>query len=335
MWKHIKNTKKDNIGIPSLVHNNSVVADDLSKAEIFNAYFHSVFVSDQADLNLVTQNFTHLSEMEDVMITETGVMTLLSNLNSHSAHGPDGISNHILKLCAIEIAPFLVAIFNKSLDYKKLPNDWKLANVTPIHKDGDRANICNYRPVSLTSVSCKTLEHIIYSGLMKHLNGHDFFTTAQHGFRSGLSCTTQLTEFIHDVAEGIDRGVQIDAVFLDFRKAFDVVSHSLLLTKLSYLGIPSRLLGWIQDYLYARRQRVLINGVTSQSVQVLSGVPQGSVLGPLLFLVFVNDLPSELCSRVRLYADDCVLYRSVTCANDTILLQSDLDKVCACVTNGR
>lgn len=248
-------------------------------------------------------------------------------MNPHSANGPDDIPNLVLKRCASSISPFLVILFNKSLHHAILPKDWKLANITPIHKEGDKGNVHNYRPLSLTSVCCKTLEHIIYSGLMKHLQDNDFFTATQHGFRSGLSCTTQLTEFTHDITLGINNSTQIDAVFLDLKKAFDVVSHNLLLFKLSSLGIPERLLSWIKDYLHMREQRVVVNGASSSPVEVLSGVPQGSVLGPLLFLIFINDMPADLKSTVRLYADDCVIYLPVTCINDAKILQADLDAV--------
>lgn len=208
-----------------------------------------------------------------------------------------------------------------------MPREWKLANITPLHKSGVRDNVSNYRPVSLTPVCCKTLEHIIYSCLIKHLQDNNFFTPSQHGFRAGLSCVTQLTEFVHDIASSFDQGIQLEAVFLDFKKAFDVVPHSLLLHKLSFLGIPKTLIDWIKDYLSGRKQCVVINGVSSSTADVLSGVPQGSVLGPLLFLIFINDFPLGLKSTVRLYADDCVLYCPVKCFDDTTVLQSDLDKI--------
>lgn len=163
---------------------------------------------------MTSNPFPQLTNMNDIEITESGVKSLLANLNPHSAHGPDGISNQVLKRCAARIAPFLVVLFTLSLNCGTFFRDWKIPNITPLHKSGDKDKPCNYRPVSLTSVCCKTLEHIIYSCLIKHLQDNKFFTPWQHGFRSGLSCVTQLTEFIHDIASGFDKGVQVDAIFL-------------------------------------------------------------------------------------------------------------------------
>lgn len=325
VWRYIKNNKKDPVGIPAITDNGKLLEDNFTKAECFNAYFYSMFSAQNP--TFMSHSLPQLPDMNEIVITEQGVTSLLSNLNPYSAYGPDGISNHILKRCAAALAPFLVLIFNVSLQTEMLPRDWKSANVTPMHKAGDRNQVCNYRPVSLTSVCCKTLEHILYSSIIKHLEGNHFFSPAQHGFRSGLSCVTQLTEFIHDVAFTFDQGLQVDAVFLDFKKAFDVVPHNLLLHKLSLLGIPSRLLGWLKQYLIAREQRVVIGGTSSSPVEVLSGVPQGSVLGPLLFLVFVNDLPNGIRSNIRLYADDCVLYCPVKSVGDSRVLQADLFRV--------
>lgn len=149
----------------------------------------------------------------------------------------------------------------------------------------------------------------------------------QHGFRAGHSCTTQLVEFCHDIFSSFDSGTQVDCVFLDFRKAFDVVSHSHLLHKLSYLGLPDNVLGWVRTYLSNRSQKVIINGFESEPVPVTSGVPQGSVLGPLLFLIFINDIGANVSSNLRLYADDCVLYRDINNPNDAAQLQLDLNSI--------
>lgn len=232
-----------------------------------------------------------------------------------------------MKNCAASVAPYLVALFQKSLENSSLPLDWRSANVVPIHKSGDKTKTCNYRPISLTSVSCKTLEHVIYTQLISHLQNNSFFCSTQHGFRSGFSCETQLVEFTHDISVSLNSAGQVDCIFLDFRKAFDLVAHNLLLQKLSKLNIPTSLLSWIEAYLAERRQCVVIDGVSSESVGVTSGVPQGSVLGPLLFLIFINDLTSNISSIIRLYADDCCIYRNISSEADAISLQHDLNSV--------
>lgn len=157
----------------------------------------------------------------------------------------------------------------------------------------------NYRPISLTSVCCKTLEHIIYTAIFNHLQNNNFFVDYQHGFRSGRSCPTQLTEFSHDLFKSFDKGVQTDCVRLDFQKAFDEVSRNLLLYKLSFLGLPDNSLCCLQNYLTGRSQKIVISGVESTNVSVSSGVPQGSVLGPLLFLIYINDIGASITSKYK------------------------------------
>lgn len=171
------------------------------------------------------------------------------------------------------------------------------------------------------------MEHIIYSAVIKHLESNNYFTNYQHGFRAGFSCTTQLVEFSHDIFSSFDQNEQIDCVFLDFKKAFDCVPHALLLHKLSFLGLDCNVMQWIRVYLENRTQRVVLHGCQSDAVSVSSGVPQGSVLGPLLFLVFINDIVADLNCKVRLYADDCVIYHRITSLHDTCHLQNDLHSI--------
>ena len=195
----------------------------------------------------------------------------------------------------------------------------------PVFKKGDKSLASNYRPISLTCILCKVLEHIIASNIAKHLDRQGLMYDLQHGFRERRSCETQLAMLIEDLARNASLGKQTDIILLDFSKAFDKVNHSKLLWKLHQYGIRGHVLGWIRAYLGSRSQQVVIDGEESESVPVTSGVPQGSVLGPILFLVYINDLPDEVRSQVRLFADDTALYLTMESEDDSSALQNDLD----------
>ena len=184
-----------------------------------------------------------------------------------------------------------------------------------------------YRPVSLTCVSCKIFEHIICSHIHKHLEKFNILTALQHGFRACLSCETQLLVTLQDLFTYRDKKVQVDMAILDFSKAFDTVPHDRLLGKLEHYGITGPILTWISGFLKLREQRVVVGGAASSTANVDSGVPQGTVLGPLLFLLHINDLPLEVESQVRLFADDCLLYRPIRSVEDQLVLQRDLDRL--------
>ena len=214
-----------------------------------------------------------------------------------------------------------------SLQSGHLPNDWKQAHVTPVYKKGSRVLAANYRPISLTSPIVKLLESIIRDFIMDHMLSNHLFTEHQHGFISGRSCTTQLLTALDYWSESLDKGYSVDIIYLDFRKAFDVVPHTRLLTKLEAYGVCGNLLQWIRNFLVGRKQRVVLNGCSSTWSNVLSGVPQGSVLGPLLFSLYVNDIPSLVDSPILLFADDTKVYRAIKCREDHLQLQSDIDKL--------
>ena len=264
--------------------------------------------------------------MDNITVSPAGVYKLLTCLKEHKATGPDRIPTRLLKTLAEELTPVFSLFFQASLDQCILPDDWKTADVVPVFKKGAKDKAENYRPISLTSVSCKLLEHVVCSSIMRHLDRHGILSDAQHGFRGRRSCTTQLILTIQDLAKGVDDREQVDVVLLDFSKAFDRVPHMRLLHKLKYYGVTNNTHGWISDFLDGRSQKVLLEGVSSETLPVTSGVPQGSVLGPLLFLVFINDLPDVVSaqSTVRLFADDCVLYRKIGCEGDAAALQRDL-----------
>ena len=188
----------------------------------------------------------------------------------------------------------------------------------------------NYRPVSLTCISiiCKLFEHIVCRHILDHVEDHKILTNLQHGFRSGRSCETQLITTTHDLlSSSFNSKSQIDVAILDFSKAFDMVPHADLLGKLEHYGIDSKILLWITNFLNNRKQRVVVDGSFSNYADVESGVPQGTVLGPLVFLLHINDLPSCANSKVRLFADGCLLYREIKNNQDQIGVQGGLDAV--------
>lgn len=285
--------------------------------------FSSVFTKRDGTIKekLPKKSKTKLSSLN---ITTPGIEKLLSKINTAKSVGPDNISNVILKTCAKQLAPGLSAIFQTTVDSGELPADWTDANVSPIFKKGDVHLAENYRPVSLTSVSCKILEHVICKHILNHLEENKILTNLNHGFRSGFSCETQLLVTLNDLLHFNDEGAQTDVIILDFSKAFDTVPHEELLQKLESYGIEGPTHTWLRNFLTKRYMQVVVEGETSNKVTVDSGVPQGTVLGPLLFLCHINDLPLAVKSQVRLFADDCLLYRKIRSQNDYNILQSDL-----------
>ena len=197
--------------------------------------------------------------------------------------------------------------------------------MTALFKSGDRQLPENYRPISLTSVVCKLMERIIRNEIVSHMESNNLFSEEQHGFIAGRSCTTQLLEFMEEITEAVDRGDDVDVIYLDFAKAFDKVPHQRLLAKLHGYGIQGKTHEWIRDFLSNRQQRVVVNGVYSDWVPVTSGIPQGSVLGPVLFLVYINDLPDELNCLKKLFADDGKVYSPIRNIQNEVNMPGKVD----------
>ena len=308
-WSYVREVQGNGATVSSLTnYQGHRVTNELDKANVLNSFFQSVFTTSKANTSPFLSRFYEES-MSALCISSCGIEKQLRSINPKKSSGTDLIPARVYKEAASEIAPYLKIVFEKSLTEHVVPTDWKTANVTPIFKRGDREIPSNYRPISLTSISCKALEHIIVSSIMGHLDSQHLLAKEQHGFRKGRSCETQLALFVHDILDSGDRHVPVDAIFLDFRKAFDKVPHSKLLVKLKAYGIHNNVIGWIKDFLYNREQRVVLDGISSDAVKVTSGVPQGSVLGPLLFLLYINDINTVVKSKIRLFADDAVLYR--------------------------
>lgn len=326
-WSYLRKTRKETISIPKIVHEGTDITENSAKANHFNNYFKTIFLKQRSLEELPTYLVDIESAMPPITISLEGIRKSLDSLNESKATGPDEISPKVLKACSSIVSQYLYVIFRKSLESGRLPQDWKMTYVVPIHKNGPKSNVENYRPISLCCICCKIFEHILYSNITKHLEKNSFFYPNQHGFRQGLSCGTQLIELLHDLVTSAEDRLQTDAIFIDFRKAFDRVSHSLLMHKLRALRIDNNVLIWIEEYLSDRKQCVVVGGKKSGTEAVMSGVPQGSVLGPLLFLVYINDIVTTTSSCIRLFADDCVIYRTVSDFNDVSTLQKDLNNI--------
>ena len=323
-WSFVKSLRKDNSGVAPLKDQGKIHADPVDKANILNRQYESVLTKEKEDEDTPVLEGNPYSEMPNIMISQEGILKLLKKINPHKASGPDMIPARILKDLSDVIAPILTIIFQRNLTHGEVPEDWKSANVTPIFKKGDPFKTNNYRPVSLTIICCKLQEHIITSSVMTHVEEHQILTDCQHGFRAWRSCETQLLTLCHELAETIDKGDQMDLVILDFAKAFDPVPHRRLLGKLDHHGIRGSTHQWITSFLRQRTQQVIVDGATYEKAPVLSGVPQGTVLGPLLFLLFINDLPASVNSKTRLFADDCIIYKKINSMQDCQQLQHDL-----------
>ena len=324
-WRYANTRLKTKGGIDALKDAMGVVrSSPMDKANILNDFFSSVFVEENLDTLPETLPRQEEANLPDVTVTVAEVLKKLDSLKISSAPGPDGMHPRVLHELRHQVALPLTEIFRKSLSSSVLPLQWRQASIIPIYKKGDKQLPSNYRPVSLTSIVCKMLESVLRDKIMQHLETFNLLSPHQHGFRSARSCTSQLLEVMDSWTQALDRGQSMDAIYLDFQKAFDSVPHARLLQKLQAYGIRGNVLRWIESFLTCRTQQVLVEGVCSRWSSVRSGVPQGSVLGPLLFLLYINDIPDDLQTCVKIFADDSKLYGPADTQQSRQLLQRDL-----------
>ena len=327
---------------PTMIDNNGIVEYEPSNiAEAFGQYFSSLLVGNSNDETCRTFDDNGFCELiphlQGVEISDSDVLEVINSLKNDKSPGPDNITPRLLKLCSQSITPILRRLFVDSLSQGTLPMSWKKANITPVHKSGDTTSVCNYRPIALTSVVCKIIETLITKAIHRHISEYCLLDCNQHGFVKGRSCVTQLMSIVQTWLRFLDKPSppKIDVIFFDFTKAFDLMPHDILLRKLkSQFFISGKLWFWIQSFLTNRQQRVLYKGATSTWFDVLSGIPQGSVLGPCLFNLFINDLIHQTNSPTALFADDTLIYRPVNTTQDEQILQQDINRVHSwCVAN--
>ena len=320
-------SKSEGVG-PLLDKDRNLIADPQGMANILNDFFSSVFtVDDNTNPTPERQNFETV--IENFEVTFKDIEIAIDATKAGKAPGPDTITSTVLKKCKKSLLLPLKIIFERSLNSAQVPDDWKNARVVPIPKKGSRAVAGNYRPVSLTSIVCKLLERIMRSKLMDHLLGNKIVNLSQHGFMSDRSCQTNLLEFLDKLTKMLDDGKAADVIYLDYSKAFDKICHSKLIRKLEAHGIQGNIKRWICEWLRDRKQWVEIKGHKSSSNTVSSGVPQGSVLGPLLFIIYINDIDVEArnIDILRKFADDTKGAKEIDGPDDAAKLQDCINKL--------
>lgn len=331
-WKYIKSKYKTKEGVQHLYTDPSntkseLTQSDSEKAEVLSAFFSSVFVEED-DREIPIPDAQHISNpMAELTITEEGVYKLLSKLQEGKSPGPDQLHPKYLTNLKDLIAKPITMIFQTSIKNLDIPNEWKEARISAIFKKGNKKIAGNYRPVSLTCILCKTLEKIVREHIIDHMKNNNFFSKQQYGFISKRSTTLQLLKVMDEWTTAWDQGLSTDVVYMDFKKAFDTVPHKRLMKKLESYGISNPILGWVQSFLTGRSQYVSVEGQFSKPMPVLSGVPQGSVLGPILFVVYINDLPTNIASNIYLFADDTKLFKTIKSTEDRRTMQEDLGRL--------
>ena len=325
----MKKIRKKKTSIPPLSHNNLLFHSDLSKANLLNDFFSTCFNSSTPPLSPSPSSLPSSSCPPGLMCTEDEISHLLLNLPSDTSTGPDGISARMLKLSASSIAAPLTLIFNQSISSGIFPSDWKNSNIVPIPKSkSPSSSPSDYRPISLLPIISKVLERHVFNYLHNFCTVNQILSDSQFSFRPGRSTESALLSATHSWLSSLDSRNSICSVFFDLRKAFDSVPHLPLMNTLSSIGLCSHLTSWIQSYLCNRCQQVVLNGSSSHKSHAFSGVPQGSILGPLLFILYINslsDIPLSPSSKLILYADDILYSRICNSPSDISLIQSDVN----------
>ena len=331
-FSYIRAKTKSRSDVGPLKSDGKSVTGSKEIADVLNKYFGSVFQPEEEGPVPEPKEYNSTARCGGVNFRPSLVKKAIKKLKTHSAPGPDGITPRVLQELVEEVSTPLSIVFMISMESSSVPEDWRRANVTPIFKKGPKADPSNYRPVSLTSVPGKLMESVIKDSMMAHLRRSRIISGTQHGFMPHKSCTTNLLEFLETATKLVDEGRSLDIIYLDFAKAFDLVPKLRLIKKLQAHGFTGKVLKWISAWLSNRQQRVVLNGQQSSWIQVTSGVPQGSILGPILFTIFINDLDEGVDEVVKIlvkFADDTKLGHAVDTDQEREAFQTALDTLCS------
>ena len=327
-YRFVNGKLKNKKEISRLKVDGSYVEEESEMAEALNNYFQEVFTKER---DFIEPDSGPIEDggLGEIEISNEEVREMLRELDVRKASGPDGVSSWILKECGDQLASKIRKLIMYSIQEGKVPKDWKRADIVPIFKSGNKESPGNYRPVSLTSVVAKLCEKVIKKRWSENPERRERIAKGQFGFRKGRSCVTNLLCFYSRVIDVVqEREGWADGIYLDLRKAFDKVPHKRLIWKLrTQGGLEGTVLKWICDFLNGREMRTVIRGRKSTWKEVTSGVPQGSVLAPLLFAVYVNDMMEGVSSYISLFADDAKLMRRVNAREDCEALQEDINKI--------
>lgn len=328
-WSYIK-SKRGSSCYPSTMTYLSRTSDSCGgTTQLFSAYFSSTFLPATDTFSPSSHSVKILDtpcDLSNIEVSKDRVSKLLSALDLNKSAGPDTLPALFLAKCARELSHPVTILFRRSLSDGVMPKLWKSALITPVHKKGAKNEVTNYRPISKLCLLAKIFERLVFDQMYESFK--NIIIPQQHGFVRARSTSSNLVTFLDYITVNMDRGNQIDTVYTDYSKAFDRLDHNILLRKLSALGIHGDLYRWFVSYVTNRTQAVAMNGCTSDWVSITSGVPQGSLLGPLLFVLFVNDIGScFLNSHFLLYADDMKIFREVNKVSDVLCLQEDLNRL--------
>jgi len=333
-WSYIKSRLSNRSVIPPMVGaDGNIVVDYGEKAKIFNSFFVSVFTEDDGKLvNMI--NPDHIRSPPLPVCDRLNVFEHIKALSAKFSSGPDSIPQNFLVKLALELSEPLSRIYSLSIHSGIFPSNWKIAKVVPLHKKGIISVVENYRPISLLNAASKPLESIIRQHILTHLKQNSIIGECQHGFLPKHSTITQLISCLDDWTKIVDQNNTVDVIYLDIAKAFDSVSHTKLIQKMTVYGFNVKIISWVRNYLLNRSQFVQVEDAVSENCPVSSGVVQGSLIGPVLFLIYINDIVNYVkTASLKLYADDAKIYISCPRNEQNVKLKEDLKQIMSWADN--